>query len=351
MTALELAGISRSFNGRIAVDSADLAVTAGELVCLLGPSGCGKSTLLRIAAGLETPDLGSVSIDGMVVGDRRGGVAPEDRNVGMVFQDYALFPHLSVAENVAFGLRGLPRDQRRSLVADLLNKMSMADAGNLYPHVLSGGQQQRIALARALAPQPRIMLLDEPFSGLDRGLRDTIRDETLHMLKGSGAACVLVTHDPEEAMFMADRIALMREGWIIQDGPPDGLYYHPANAFAAGFLGDANRLKTRISGGKPDLPFDLPQMPGVDEGASIEVVIRPEAFRLTARQSHDIPMAKVVAARFLGRNSLIHLTLDDGPVRYHLHARIPGRYLPRDGAPVGVQIDPSLAFVFPTAEP
>ena len=329
------------------MEDASLAVKAGELVCLLGPSGCGKSTLLRIAAGLEVPDRGTVSIAGTLAGDRNGGIAPEDRDVGMVFQDYALFPHLTVADNVAFGLRGTPKPERRKIVAELLSKMGMDDAGALYPHVLSGGQQQRIALARALAPQPRIMLLDEPFSGLDRGLRDTIRDETLHMLKGSGAACVLVTHDPEEAMFMADRIALMREGRLVQDGPPDSLYFHPANAFAAGFLGDANNLRTKITDGKPDLPFDLPRADGVEDGQSVDVIIRPEAFRLSPGKPNGSPVAQVVAARFLGRNSLIHLTLDAGPVRYHLHARIPGRYLPRDGAPVSLHIDPSLAFVFP----
>lgn len=344
---LELAAVTRRFGDRVAADHASLKVAEGELVCLLGPSGCGKSTLLRIAAGLEVPDSGTVSIGGRVVGDANGGVPPESRDVGMVFQDFALFPHLNVADNVAFGLRGVSRAERKRAVAELLDKMGMADAGGLYPHVLSGGQQQRIALARALAPRPQIMLLDEPFSGLDRGLRDTIRDETLHMLKASGAACVLVTHDPEEAMFMADRIALMREGRIIQDGPPDGLYYHPADAFAAGFLGDANRLRTHVKAGRPALPFVLPVLDGMEEGRAIDVIIRPEAFRLTQRPGLDGPMAKVVAARFLGRNSLIHLTLDDGPVRYHLHARIPGRYLPREGAPVGLDIDASLAFVFP----
>ncbi len=345
---LEISGVSRRFGDRVAVDDASLKVAEGELVCLLGPSGCGKSTLLRIAAGLETPDRGTVSIGGRVVADPSGGVPPEHRDVGMVFQDFALFPHLTVADNIAFGLRGRSRAERRQVVAELLAKMNMEDAGPLYPHVLSGGQQQRIALARALAPRPRIMLLDEPFSGLDRGLRDSIRDETLHMLKASGAACVLVTHDPEEAMFMADRIALMRDGRIIQDGPPDGLYYHPADAFAARFLGDANRLTTHVRQGRPALPFPLPAVDGLEEGRPIEVIIRPEAFRLSQAPGDGEPTARVVAARFLGRNSLIHLTLDDGPVRYHLHARIPGRYLPREGAPVGLHIDPSLAFVFPT---
>ncbi|MEZ5669706.1 MAG: ABC transporter ATP-binding protein [Alphaproteobacteria bacterium] len=350
MTTLELTGVSRHFGDRVAVDGADLAVDAGELVCLLGPSGCGKSTLLRIAAGLEIPDAGTVAIDGAIVADARGGRPPEDRNVGMVFQDYALFPHMTVADNVAFGLRATARAARHDAVDGLLRKMGMADAGGLYPHVLSGGQQQRIALARALAPKPRIMLLDEPFSGLDRGLRDAVRDETLHMLKGSGAACVLVTHDPEEAMFMGDRIALMRDGRIVQDGPPDTLYYHPASAFAAGFLGEANRLLTRVAGGRPDLPFALPRVEGVDEGRPIEVIIRPEALRLTPGPVPDEPTARVMAARFLGRTSLIHLALDDGTVRYHLHARMPGRYLPREGAPVGVHIDPKLAFVFPAAD-
>lgn len=345
--ALELEGVSRRFGDRVAVAEASLKVAEGELVCLLGPSGCGKSTLLRIAAGLETTDTGSVRIGGKVVGNAGGGLPPEERDVGMVFQDYALFPHINVADNVAFGLRGMRRVERKERITALLGKMGMADAAGLYPHVLSGGQQQRIALARALAPSPKIMLLDEPFSGLDRSLRDSVRDETLHMLKGSGAACVLVTHDPEEAMFMADRIALMRDGRIIQDGPPDSLYYHPADSFAAGFLGEANRLKTVVKAGRPDLPFQLPRQQGLEDGRPVEVIIRPEAFRLTPGSGQEGPKAHVLAARFLGRSSLVHLTLDDGPVRYHLHARIPGRYLPREGTSVGLHLDASLAFIFP----
>lgn len=344
---LELSGISKGYGKRVAVAQASLKVAEGELVCLLGPSGCGKSTLLRIAAGLEIPDAGTVSIGGVKVGDAESGVPPEQRGVGMVFQDYALFPHLNVADNIAFGLRNAGRSARRRTIEELLLKMGMGDAAALYPHVLSGGQQQRIALARALAPRPRIMLLDEPFSGLDRGLRDAVRDETLHMLKESGSACVLVTHDPEEAMFMADRIALMQAGRIVQDGPPDGLYYHPADSFAAGFLGEANRLETKVKAGRPDLPFPLPTVEGIGEGRPVEVIIRPEALRLTSAGESNGPVAKVIAARFLGRNSLVHLTLDDGGTRYHLHARIPGRFLPREGTPVGVHIDPNLAFVFP----
>ncbi|MEX0871467.1 MAG: ABC transporter ATP-binding protein, partial [Aquisalimonadaceae bacterium] len=201
---LRMEGISHRFASVTAVDAIDLDVHPHEVVCLLGPSGCGKTTLLRIAAGLEPLQQGQVSIGGKPVATpATRGIPPEQRNVGLVFQDSALFPHLTVLENVAFGLHRLHASQRRGIAMGLLEQLNMHAFGDSYPHMLSGGQQQRVALARALAPEPRLMLLDEPFSSLDARLRDQIRDDTLHVLKRSGTGTLLVTHDPEEAMFMA----------------------------------------------------------------------------------------------------------------------------------------------------
>jgi iron(III) transport system ATP-binding protein len=216
---LEIRNLVRRFGGMAVVDDVSLTVMPGQVTCLLGPSGCGKSTTLRMIAGVEMQDSGEIWVDGQLICDTVFRVPPERRAIGLMFQDFALFPHLSVAENVAFGLTG-PRDARRARVEELLNRVGLMRFIDAYPHSLSGGEQQRVALSRALAPRPRIMLMDEPFSGLDNRLRDDIRDQTLEILKQEDAAVLLVTHEPDEAMRMADEIALMRRGRIVQRGEP-----------------------------------------------------------------------------------------------------------------------------------
>ena len=218
-----------------------LSVAAGEVLCLLGPSGCGKSTTLRLIAGIERPDRGEVAIDGVPVAAPGLSVPPEARGTGLMFQDFALFPHLTVAQNIAFGLSG-PRAVRDARVAELLHRVDLPDYGPKAPHMLSGGEQQRVALARAVAPRPPVMLMDEPFSGLDNRLRDGIRDETLALLKEEGAAVLLVTHEPEEAMRMADQIALMRDGRIVQQGAPYNVYSAPVDRAAAAFFSAISTL-------------------------------------------------------------------------------------------------------------
>ncbi len=226
----------------------------------------------------------------------------------------------------------------------------MVQAVNAFPHTLSGGQQQRVALARALAPNPRVMLLDEPFSGLDASLRHQIRDQTLHVLKQSGAATLMVTHDPEEAMFMADRVALMRAGRLIQVGRPTDLYFDPADAFVAGFFGEINRIESVVRDGRVDTPFGEVAAPeALAEGSAVEVLIRPEALRLQplGDAASGPGRATVMAARMLGRSSLIHLSVNGRPGHdLHLHARIPGRFLPDEGEVLAVHLDRSQAFVF-----
>ncbi|MCC7166511.1 MAG: ABC transporter ATP-binding protein [Rhodospirillales bacterium] len=343
---LVLAAVGHAYGGQKVVAEVSLAVAPGELVCLLGPSGCGKTTTLRIAAGLEHPQEGSVRLGGRVVADAQQRLPPEERHVGFLFQDYALFPHLDVAHNIAFGLAGRPKAEIDQRVRAVLAQVGMDGAEAQYPHTLSGGQQQRVALARALAPNPRLMLLDEPFSGLDSRLRDQVRDQTLHILKTSGVATLMVTHDPEEAMFMADRIALMREGRIVQVGPPEELYFRPADAFVAAFFGEVNRLAGIVQGGKVATALGAFAAPGLAEGAQALVLIRPEAVRLASEEVEGAALARVLAARLLGRASLVHLAVGE-PERLHLHARIPGRFLPAEGERLAVRLDPAQVFVFP----
>ncbi|WP_395826749.1 ABC transporter ATP-binding protein [Elstera sp.] len=296
--------VSHAYGALQALQSVSLDVAAGEVVCLLGPSGCGKSTLLRIAAGLEPVQQGRVILGGQVVGEPRQSLPPELRRVGMVFQDFALFPHLTVAQNIAFGLSDLSRPERQAQAALWVERIGLPDLADSFPHTLSGGQQQRVALARALAPSPRLVLMDEPFSGLDVTLRDRLRDATLALLKEAGVATVLVTHDPDEAMRMADRIVLMRAGRIEQVGRPLALYDHPVSAFTAAFFGSVTVLEVRAEGGQvaTDLGrFDAPVLSG-----PVTMIVRQEAL-------HRVPegglIGVVTQARSLGREHLVGLTI------------------------------------------
>lgn len=351
MTVLALDHVSHAFNGIFAVDDFGLSIGAGEIVCLVGPSGCGKTTVLRIAAGLEPLQQGRVHIAGKPVADAGRGLdmAPEARGLGLVFQDYALFPHLSVAGNVGFGLRKMPAKQREERVGELLVQLEMEDFAQSYPHTLSGGQQQRVALARALARDPKVMLMDEPFSGLDPALRGQVRDQTLHILKSRGAATLLVTHDPEEAMMLGDRIALMRAGQLVQIGTPADLYLHPVNAFAAGFFGEVNRIAGTVRDGAVRTPFGEIAVTRLTEGCEVDVLIRPEALQVKEIRAGTRPRhpAIAVAARLLGEVSIVHLQVESGDwaVR-HFHSRMAGSVLPRENAVVEVTLDQSRTFVF-----
>jgi len=355
--ALSLTRVSHRYGAKTAVNDVSLSIAAGEIVCLVGPSGCGKSTLLRLAAGLERIQQGTVAINGQVIADPGRDLAPERRGIGLVFQDYALFPHLTVMDNVRFGLSRLPSSDQKERALGVLRQVGMDGYADAYPDALSGGQQQRVALARAMAPKPAVLLLDEPFSGLDARLRESVRDETLHVLKQSGAATMIVTHDPEEAMFLADRIALMRDGRLVQVGAPVELYTRPVCVFAASFFGEVNRLKGVVKEGAVETPVGAIPTPTLQTGDPVDVLIRPEALHLamdpTSGAAGSLPiLARVEASRLLGRTSLVHLRVHDGRGgTLHLHARMPGQFLPAEDSHVSVHLDPRQTFVFPGGHP
>jgi len=342
---LVLENIRHAYGAKTILRGIDLAVAAGEIVCLLGPSGDGKTTLLRLVAGLEPLQCGRIAIDGECVATAGArAVPPEDRRVGFVFQDYALFPHLTVAENVAFGLNRTPRGQRAWQVTEALARVGLETLASAYPHTLSGGQQQRVALARALAPRPRVVLLDEAFASLDARLREQVRDDTLHVLQQSGIPALIVTHDAEEAMFLADRIALLRNGAVVQVGTPTELYLHPVDPFVAGFLGEVNRLPARLHDGVAESAIGCVAAALPDGPA--ELLLRPEGLRVGAEGAP----AEVEACRLLGATTLVHLAVADGQGGVlHLHARLPPGQLLARGDAVRVAIDPARAFVFPGA--
>lgn len=285
---LELKNLSKFFGaGSVrAADSISLAVQPGEILTLLGPSGCGKTTILRLIAGFEYPDSGEVWVNGRCVSGPFW-VPPENRGVSMVFQDYALFPHLTVFRNVAFGLRRLPGDEKRRRVEEVLEAVGLGGFAKRHPHELSGGQQQRVALARALAVRPELVLLDEPLSNLDADLRKHMRNELRQILNEAGTTAVLVTHDQEDCYALASRVAVMRLGSIEQLGETESVYHEPRTRFVANFLGVADFLYGRMSGGVITTPvgeFELERgMTGVPAGAEVDVLIRPDDVVLDSR--------------------------------------------------------------------
>jgi iron(III) transport system ATP-binding protein len=312
--AVRMSGIRKSFGTVNALDEFELEVRRGRILCLLGPSGCGKTTALRLLAGFERPDAGVVEINGRRVADADTSVPPERRRVGMVFQDFALFPHLTVRENVAYGIRRDPdRDVR---VSELLEMVGLANAASLFPHQLSGGMQQRVAVARALAPRPDVILLDEPFSNLDQALRTQLRVEVRDVLRRAQATALFVTHDQEEALTIADDVCVMSRGKVEQCAVPEILYAEPANPFVAGFVGVANLVHGECAAGMALTRFGSVGLIGSGArqvGRSL-VLLRPEHFE--AREAPDGPADashwRIIDRRFSGAELLFEVTSGDG---------------------------------------
>ena len=307
MAAIDAHRVEKRFGRIQAVDGASLQVREGELAALLGPSGSGKTTLLRVLAGFEAPDAGEVSIGGRVVAGGGQWIEPEHRRIGMVFQDGALFPHLTIADNVGFGARG-----RLERVGECLELVGLADRSRAYPHELSGGERQRIALARALAADPSVVLLDEPFAALDASLRETLRVEVRRILKEAGASALLVTHDQAEALSLADTVAVMRDGRIEQVGTPEELYQRPATRWVAEFLGEADVLPGVASAGFVECELGRVGAPASLSGA-VDVVLRPESVAVGIGGAPPGHTEAVVLARsFYGHDQLLELELPSG---------------------------------------
>jgi iron(III) transport system ATP-binding protein len=337
---LEVENLRHAYGDHQVVAGLTFSLARGAIGCLLGPSGCGKTTVLRCIAGFEAPQEGEIRLAGRVVSGSGVMVPPETRRIGMVFQDYALFPHLSVAANIAFGLHAAPAAERAARVRELAELVGLSAALEKYPHEISGGQQQRVALARALAPRPELLLLDEPFSNLDIDLRERLSLEVRDIIKASGATVVLVTHDQQEAFAMADEIGILHAGHIQQWDSPYNLYHRPANRFVADFVGQGVFLpaKARNAG---ELEIELGILQGESHGREdLEVLLRPDDV---VHDDAAPTRAEVVHKAFRGAEILYTLRLESGR---KVLALVPSHHNHALGEKIGIRLDVDHVVAF-----
>lgn len=348
MAVIQVEKVSKRYNRTPAVKRCDLQVASGEILALLGPSGSGKTTLLRLIAGFEKPDEGRIVIGDRTVVDIGNSLwlPAEARGVGMVFQDYALFPHLTVAENIQFGLRGIDSQERQSRIQELLRVTELLPYAQRYPHELSGGQQQRVALARALAPRPPVVLLDEAFNGLDPELRPQMRKEVARILRHMKTAAVLVTHDQEEALGMADQVAVIRNGQLQQIGTPEEVYYNPATIFVAGFVGHADFIGGVVAGDRVRTEFGEFPCTAQALAGPAKVMIRHEAVNTRTGGL----MATVEEREFLGGEILYRLRLPSGDA-VHLEQRRPVHWPVGHQVPIEVHLPNAVVFAAGDGDP
>jgi iron(III) transport system ATP-binding protein len=340
---ISLKNIIKLFNGVKAVDDLTLNVTKGEFFSILGPSGCGKTTILRLIAGLEKPDGGIIAIGDHIVASSSTWTPSERRGVGIVFQDYALFPHMTVFKNIAFGLKGCSRHDLKQKVMEMLNLVGLSGTAEKYPHELSGGQQQRIALARALAPSPKVMLLDEPFSNLDADLRLELRTETRRILKEKGTTTILVTHDQEEAFSLSDKVGVLNHGRLEQIGTPDEIYHRPSSRFVASFVGRADFVSGVIEENAVISDLGIFKLSGsMPEGfRDVDLLIRSVDVDFIAITNGDCVL---LDSQFLGAEIIYKLMLPDGKI---IHSIKPSTDINGVGTRVKIKIDPPHLVIFP----
>ena len=345
--SLTFEGVERRYGAMEALRGVSLDIAPGEVVCVLGPSGCGKTTLLRIASGVEKPSKGRVLISGREVAGPNRFVPPEERHVGLMFQDFALFPHLSIRDNVAFGLKALPRAAANAEAIAMLARVGLDQFADQYPHVLSGGEQQRVALARALAPRPAVVLMDEPFSGLDVQLRERLQDQTLELLRETRATSMIVTHQPEEAMRLGDRIAVMRAGRVVQVGRARDLHRDPEDLSVARLFSEINEVSWTIEGGALRTPVGIFVVPEFGEGERAVLCLRQRAIRFGPPGSGQA--GRVLDVKFLGDAAIVEVAVEgfEAPLKMRVRE---SEVVPR-GAEVTIIVDPERVLVFPTENP
>jgi iron(III) transport system ATP-binding protein len=344
---LEIRNLCKRYGrkSQFAVDNADLLVEKGEMLALIGESGSGKTTILRLVAGFEEADKGTIRLNDTVVVEDGFSMKPEKRKIGMVFQDYALFPHLSVKENVAFGLSGWGKKEKEERVSEVLDMVGLKSFAKRIPFNLSGGQQQRVALARALAPRPSIILLDEPFSNLDAVLKDQVREEVRHIIKKAGATAVFVTHDMRDALSSADRIAILKDGRIQQVGTPRELYEKPVNLYVANFFGKVNAINATATDAGYQLKKGMVKSNTMKNSGQVLIAIRPENIHILPQPNGESFEAKVKLAQYFGDHQQVHVSIgEESNLIIHAHEKV----LFHQGDTIHIKFDPEKIQVLDT---
>jgi len=348
MLAVQIRNLSHSINNQEVLNNIHLDLEKDKIACILGPSGCGKTTLLKLIAGLEKTQRGEIHLNDTIVSSTNHHLKTEKRKIGFLFQDYALFPHLTVKENLNFAIKN--HNNLNNDIEEIIEIIKLPNSLHKYPHELSGGEQQRVALARSIISQPDLLLLDEPFSSLDLNLKEEIRDDTLHLLQKSNISVLIVTHDPFEAMFIANKIYIMKkDGTIVQSGTPQELYNQPIDSYVAGFFGETNKFKSVVENAEVHTPIGIIKAPKDLESKKVEVHIRPQGVKLM-QEATPVNGIKgtVMASRLMGEYSFVHLSvLNEKNDIVHVHSHMPASFYPKQSSAVGIEIDNNQAFIFP----
>ena len=348
MLAVKINNLSHSINNQKVLQNINLELEKDKIACILGPSGCGKTTLLKLIAGLEKVTTGDIIINDEIVSSNTMHLKTEKRKIGFLFQDYALFPHLTVKENLNFAISNGKKEKHD--IEEIIEIIKLPNSLHKYPHELSGGEQQRVALARSIIAQPDLLLLDEPFSSLDLSLKEEVRDDTLHLLQKSNISVLIVTHDPFEAMFISNKIYIMqKDGKIIQSGSPRQLYNEPINSYVAGFFGETNKFKGMVKNAEVQTPIGKIKTHNNLESKEVVIHVRPQGIKLTQEQTPVNGIkGTVMASKLMGSFSFVHLSvLDHNNEIVHVHSHMPASFIPGQSTAVGIEIDDEQIYVFP----
>ncbi|HIC42364.1 MAG TPA: ABC transporter ATP-binding protein [Pelagibacterales bacterium] len=348
MLAVKINNLSHSINNQKVLQNINLELEKDKIACILGPSGCGKTTLLKLIAGLEKVTTGDIIINDEIVSSNTMHLKTEKRKIGFLFQDYALFPHLTVKENLNFAISNGKKEKHD--IEEIIEIIKLPNSLHKYPHELSGGEQQRVALARSIIAQPGLLLLDEPFSSLDLSLKEEVRDDTLHLLQKSNISVLIVTHDPFEAMFISNKIYIMqKDGKIVQSGSPRQLYNEPINSYVAGFFGETNKFKGMVKNAEVQTPIGKIKTHNNLESKEVVIHVRPQGIKLTQEQTPVNGIkGTVMASKLMGSFSFVHLSvLDHNNEIVHVHSHMPASFIPGQSTAVGIEIDDEQIYVFP----
>ncbi len=344
---IDVKNLTHYFEKTKALSDINFNIEDNSIISILGPSGCGKTSLIRLISGLEDVQQGEIHLHNILVANNRFNTAPEERSISYVFQDFALFPHMSVIENISFAAGN--HKNKKQFLDQVISLAKIEKFLHQFPHSLSGGEQQRVALARSIAVQPKLLLLDEPFSDLNTSLKKGIIDDTLHLIKSLDSSAIVVTHNAEEAMFLSDKIIVMNEGRIIQSGIPHDIFYKPKSIYVASLFGETNLFKSTITNGSCYSPIGFIKTNKFLEGEEVDIVIRPEAIKLHREKSPVIGDVNgiVVESKFIGNHAIIHMTVSDNyGKKHHIHSKVNGEFLPELASSVSITIDHKHVFIF-----